>query len=248
MKDNGGGNMNKTVLITGASRGIGRACAKLFCEKGYNVVANYLNSENDAMSLADEYKNLCIVKADVSDENQVKEMVETAKKCFGKIDVLINNAGVSLQKLFTDTAKDEWDRLFNINLGGVFNCSKEVAKDMIKNHNGKIINISSIWGITGASCEVAYSASKAAVIGLTKSLAKELGPSKICVNCIAPGIIATDMNGNIDAETMESLIDETPLQTIGKPIDVANMALFLAEDSSDFITGQVFGVNGGFLI
>ena len=240
--------MNKTVLITGASRGIGRACAKLFSEKGYNVVANYFNSSNDALSLKDEYKNIYIVKADVSDEDQVRKMVSDVIGKFGKIDVLINNAGVALQKLFTETSKNDWDRIFDINVGGTFNCSREVAKNMIKNHNGKIINFSSIWGQTGASCEVAYSASKAAIIGMTKALAKELGPSKICVNCISPGIIETDMNSNIDAESMEVLIDETPLQTIGKPVDIANMALYLAEDESNFITGQVFGVNGGFLI
>lgn len=240
--------MNKTVLITGASRGIGRACAKLFSEKGYNVVANYFSSQNDANSLKDEYKNIHIVKADVSDEAEVRKMVSDAVGKFGKIDVLINNAGVALQKLFTDTTKSNWDRIFDINVGGTFNCCREVSKNMIRNHSGKIINISSIWGQTGASCEVAYSASKAAIIGMTKALAKELGPSNICVNCISPGIIETDMNSNIDAESMEELIDETPLQTIGKPIDVANMALYLAGDESNFITGQVFGVNGGFLI
>lgn len=240
--------MNKTVLITGASRGIGKACAKLFSEKGYNVVANYLNSESDAMALADGYENIYPVKADVSDEHQVANMIELANRRFGDIDVLINNAGVAMQKLFTDTEKNEWDRIFDINVGGVFNCSREVAHGMIRKHRGKIINISSIWGITGASCEVAYSATKAAVIGFTKALAKELGPSGICVNCIAPGIIETDMNGTIDAETMEELIDETPLQTIGKPYDVASMALYLASDEASFITGQIFGVNGGFLI
>ncbi len=240
--------MNKTVLITGASRGIGKACAKLFSENGYNVVANYFNSEREAMALAEEYANIFAVKADVSDEHQVAHMIELANRRFGDIDVLINNAGVSMQKLFTDTEKNEWDRLFDINVGGVFNCSREVAHSMIRNHRGRIINISSIWGVTGASCEVAYSATKAAIIGFTKALAKELGPSGICVNCIAPGIIDTDMNGMIDAETMEELIDETPLQTIGKPYDVASMALYLASDDASFITGQVFGVNGGFLI
>ena len=240
--------MNKTALITGASRGIGKTCAKLFAEKGYNVAANYFTSEHDAERLAEEYSNIFPVKADVSDEHQVAHMVELINRRFGDIDILINNAGIAMQKLFTDTEKCEWDRIFDINVGGVFNCSREVVHGMIRNHNGKIINISSIWGITGASCEVAYSASKAAIIGFTKALAKELGPSKICVNCIAPGIIDTDMNGAIDAETMEELIDETPLQTIGKPHDVASMALYLASDEASFITGQVFGVNGGFLI
>lgn len=240
--------MNKTVLITGASRGIGKACTKLFSENGYNVVANYLNSERDALALTEEYDNVLAVRADVAHEHQVAHMIELANRRFGDIDVLINNAGVAMQKLFTDTEKSDWDRLFDINVGGVFNCSREVAHSMIRNHRGRIINISSIWGISGASCEVAYSATKAAIIGFTKALAKELGPSGICVNCIAPGIIDTDMNGAIDAETMEELIEETPLQTIGKPQDVASMALYLASDSASFITGQVFGVNGGFLI
>ena len=240
--------MNKTVLITGASRGIGRACAKLFCENGYNVVANYLNSEVEIKTLVSGFDNMLPVRADVSDELQVAHMVELANRKFGDIDVLINNAGVAMQKLFTDTEKSEWDRLFDINVGGVFNCCREVAPGMIRNHKGKIINISSIWGVTGASCEVAYSATKAAIIGLTKALAKELGPSGICVNCIAPGVIETDMNRMLDAETIESLIDETPLQTIGKPYDIASTALFLASDNSSFITGQVLGVNGGFVI
>lgn len=240
--------MNKTVLITGASRGIGKACAKLFAENGYNVAVNYLNSEREAGALADEYPNILAVKADVSDEYQVAHMIELVNRKYGDIDILINNAGIAMQKLFTDTEKSEWDRIFDINVGGVFNCTREVAHSMIRNHRGRIINISSIWGITGASCEVAYSASKAAIIGLTKALAKELGPSGICVNCIAPGIIETDMNGAIDAETMEELIDETPLQTIGKPQNVASMALYLASDDASFITGQVFGINGGFLI
>lgn len=240
--------MNKTVLITGASRGIGRACAKLFCENGYNVIANYLNSENEMNSLVSGFENIFSVRADVSDEHQVAHMVELANRRFGDIDVLINNAGIAMQKLFTDTEKGEWDRVFDVNVGGVFNCCREVAHGMIRNHRGKIINISSIWGVTGASCEVAYSASKAAIIGLTKALAKELGPSGICVNCIAPGVIETDMNRSLDAETIESLIDETPLQTIGKPQDVASTALFLASDESSFITGQIIGVNGGFVI
>ncbi len=248
MKNMGGVKMNKTVLITGASRGIGKACAVLFYERGYNVVANYLNSESEVMALAEEYDAIYPVKADVSNEHQVAHMVELANRKFGDIDVLINNAGIAMQKLFTDTEKNEWDRLFNINVGGVFNCCREVAHSMIRNHRGKIINISSMWGITGASCEVAYSASKAAIIGLTKALAKELGPSGICVNCIAPGVIDTDMNRVIDAESMEELIEETPLMTIGKPQDIASMALHLASDEASFVTGQVIGVNGGFLI
>lgn len=240
--------MKKTVLITGASRGIGRACAIYFSKAGYNVIANYLNSEAEALSLAEEYSNILPVKADVSKENQVEEMIKIAEKNFGRIDILINNAGVGLQKLFTETEKSEWDSIFDVNVSGVFNCSKAVVNKMISAHSGKIINISSIWGECGASCEVAYSASKAAVIGFTKALAKELGPSGVCVNSISPGVINTDMNSMLDKETMAYLKDETPLQKIGSPDDIAKMALFLASDAADFITGQVFGVNGGFLI
>lgn len=240
--------MNKTVLITGASRGIGNACARLFCENGYNVVANYCNSESEAFALAEKYKCLLPVRADISDEKQTIDMFHTATKHFGKIDVLINNAGIAMQKLFTETTKEQWDRIFDVNVGGVFNCCRIASEAMIREHRGKIINISSVWGLTGASCEVAYSASKAAVIGLTKALAKELGPSGICVNCIAPGVIDTEMNKNVDKESMDALIDETPLQKIGMPEDVAETALFLASDKADFITGQIFGVNGGFLI
>ncbi len=240
--------MKKIVLVTGASRGIGKACAILFSESGYNVVANYLNSEAEALKLAEDYSNILPVKADVSKADQVEKMIETAEKHFGKIDILVNNAGIGLQKLFTETERVEWDNIFNVNVGGVFNCSKAVASKMISAHSGKIINISSIWGECGASCEVAYSASKAAVIGLTKALAKELGPSGICVNCISPGVINTDMNSKLDEETILALKDETPLLKIGTPDDIARMVLYLASDAADFITGQVFGVNGGFLI
>ncbi len=240
--------MKKTVLITGASRGIGRECAVAFSKNGYNVVVNYLNSENEAFALAKEYENIFPVKADVSDVIQVKAMIDSAVDRFGTIDVLINNAGVALQKLFTDTSDEEWSRLFGVNVGGVFNCTREVAKLMISNHCGKIINISSMWGECGASCEVAYSASKAAVIGFTKALAKELGPSGITVNCISPGLINTDMNGNIDKDTIDAIVGETPLMKMGECSHVAETALFLASPSAEFITGQIVGVNGGFHI
>lgn len=240
--------MKKTVLITGASRGIGRECAIAFSKNGYNVVANYLNSEEQAFKLAKEYDNIMPFRADVSDVNQVKTMTEQAIHKFGGIDVLINNAGVALQKLFTDTSDEEWKRIFDINVGGVFNCTREIVKHMISKHDGKIINISSMWGECGASCEVAYSASKAAIIGFTKALAKELGPSGITVNCISPGLINTEMNSNLDKETVDGIVEETPLQMVGECRHIAEAALFLASSSSEFITGQVIGVNGGFLI
>lgn len=244
--------MCKTVLITGASKGIGKATAILFAESGYNVIINYLNSEDSALSLCNQlstHKNKVIaIKADVSSSAQVKKMVETSKNSFGKIDVLINNAGIAQQKLFTDISEYDWDRMFDINVKGMYNCCKEIVPMMIHEKNGKIINISSIWGITGASCEVHYSASKAAIIGFTKALAKELGPSNINVNCVAPGVIDSDMNSSIDEETIEVLKDETPLGVIGKCEDIAQTILFLASDNASFITGQVISPNGGFVI
>ena len=244
--------MCKTVLITGASRGIGRATAILFAKSGCNLIINYLNSESSALSLCkelSEYESKIIpIKADISDSTQVKNMVEKIKGKFGKIDVLVNNAGIAQQKLFTDITEDEWDRMFNVNVKGIYNCCKEIIPMMVHEKSGKIINVSSIWGLTGASCEVHYSASKAAVIGLTKALAKELGPSNINVNCVAPGVIDTEMNSSIDKETIEALKDETPLGIIGKSDDIAHTILFLASENAAFITGQIISPNGGYVI
>lgn len=244
--------MNKTVLITGASRGIGRACAMLFAQNGYNVVLNYNSSKKAIFELGDifakaGYRHL-ICKADVSVFEEVNSMVNTALKEFNKIDVLINNAGIAEQKLFTDITPNDFQKMLNVNIGGVFNCCKCVVPNMISRKSGNIINISSMWGQVGASCEVHYSASKAAIIGFTKALAKELGPSSINVNCIAPGVIDTDMNMNLSREDIQALKDETPLETIGTPIDIAKAALFLASENASFITGQILGVNGGFII
>lgn len=244
--------MCKTVLITGASRGIGKESAVLFAKSGYNVIVNYLNSERSAFDLCDNlsiYKNKYIpIRADVSDINQVDKMVDLSIKTFGTIDVLINNAGIAQQKLFTEISPKEWDTMFNINIKGVYNCCKKIVPLMIQKKSGKIINISSIWGITGASCEVHYSAAKAAIIGFTKALAKELGPSNINVNCVAPGVIETDMNSTLDIETVNSLKDKIPLGNIGKCNDIAQTILFLASENSSFITGQIISPNGGFLI
>lgn len=244
--------MSKTVLITGASRGIGKESAVLFAKSGYNVIINYLNSEKNALELCDSlsiYKNKYIsIKADVSNTDQVNKMVDLATETFGKIDVLVNNAGIAQQKLFTEISSEDWDTMFNINVKGIYNCCKKVVPLMIQKKSGKIINISSIWGITGASCEVHYSAAKAAIIGFTKALAKELGPSNINVNCVAPGVIETDMNSTLDEETINSLKDETPLGNIGKCNDIAQTILFLASENSSFITGQVISPNGGFVI
>lgn len=245
--------MNKrTVLITGASRGIGREMVKVFASNNYNVLINYNKSEKEAKNLYDELisKGLSvdIYKADVSNSIDVDFMVKYCIGKFNKIDVLINNAGISDYKLFTDTTAIEWHNMINTNLNSVFYTTKACLKYMIPEHRGKIINISSIWGMVGASYEVAYSTSKAAIIGMTKSLAKELGPSNINVNCIAPGVIQTDMLNDVNDEIINSLKDDTPLMRIGTPLDIANLALFLASDESNFITGQIISSNGGFVI
>jgi 3-oxoacyl-[acyl-carrier protein] reductase len=244
--------MEKTVLITGASRGIGRATAMLFAQKRYNIVVNYLNSKSCAEKLLEEIAAMggraVAVRADVCDENQVLEMFETAKSAFGNVDVLVNNAGIAQEKLFLETTSFEFRKMFDVNVFGAFCCCKAALKDMVKNHCGKIINISSIWGICGASCEVAYSASKAAIVGMTKALAKELGPCGINVNCVAPGVIDTDMNADLDEDTLEALKNKTPLMRLGNARDVANVVLFLASDEADFVTGQVVSPNGGFVI
>lgn len=239
----------KTVLITGASRGIGAACAQAFAENGYSVIINYNKNKNTAQALAEElsglYKVDCIAYGcDISDSSAVKKMFDD----IGYVDVLINNAGISQQKLFTDITDEDWRKMISVNLDGVFYCSREASKEMIRKKSGSIINISSMWGQVGASCEVHYSASKSAVIGLTKALAKELAPSNIRVNCIAPGVIDTDMMSGFDEGTKSALIEETPLLRLGNPEDIASAAVFLADDKANFITGQILGVNGGFII
>lgn len=242
----------KTVLITGASRGIGKATAILFAESGYNVLMNYNQSEKEALDTLESLKNkgysVDIYKADVSNVNEVNLMIKYCIGRFGKIDVLINNAGISKDKLFTDITFEEWHEMMNVNLNSIFYTTQASLKYMISEYTGKIINISSIWGMVGGSYEVHYSTSKAAIIGMTKALAKEVGPSNIQVNCIAPGVIQTDMLNNVSEETLEILKDETPLMRLGTPNDVAHCALFLASDNANFITGQVISPNGGFVI
>lgn len=238
--------MQKTVLITGGAKGIGEAVAREFADKGYKVIVNYNKSREKALTLAGEIgaETIC---GDVSKWEDAKKIVEYAASFTGKIDVLVNNAGVSLtQQLITDTTDEEWDNLFSVNVKGCFNCSKAALTYMINEHSGSIVNISSIWGITGGSCEVAYSASKAAVIGFTKALAKEVGPSGIKVNCVAPGVIDTDMNAHLSESDMSALKEETPLGIIGTPADVAKTAIYLAE--AGFVTGQVISPNGGMVI
>ena len=244
--------MSKVVLITGASRGIGQEAAKLFAKNGYKTAINYYKSENEALELAKTLNSegLCasVFRCDVSDLKQVQDMVSDCESELGPIDVLINNAGIAQQKLFTDLTAEDWDRMFSVDVKGVFNCCRCVLPSMIRRHSGKIINVSSIWGICGASCEVHYSAAKAAVIGLTKALAKEVGPSNIQVNCVAPGIIDTQMNSALSDEEKAALCDETPLGRFGTPQDIAQTMLFLASPAAGFITGQVISPNGGFVI
>ena len=242
----------KTVLITGASRGIGASLAQNFASQNYNVVINYNNSKKEALELLKKIRDFggsaIAVKGNVSDFNDAKKLVERASEEFGSIDVLINNAGIAEQKLFTEITEKDWKLMFDVNVHGMFNCTHHVVKDMIKNHSGKIINISSVWGITGAAMESVYSASKAAAIGFTKALAKEVGPSGINVNCVAPGVIDTDMNKNLSKEDVQKLTDSTPVERLGMPEDIANVVAFLCSKEANFITGQVVSPNGGFLI
>ena len=238
----------KTVLITGGSRGIGKAMVYAFARAGYNVLLNFNRSENLANEIASEFSNVKVYGADVGIQENVINMVNYAKENFGGIDILINNAGISCTGLFQDLQKDEWDKLMNVNLTGVYNCTKAVLPEMISKKQGKIINISSVWGMVGASNEVAYSASKAGVIGLTKALAKEVGPSNIQVNCIAPGIVMTDMISEYTMDELNDITNEIPLGRIGSTSDVADLALFLASDSANYITGQVFSPNGGWVV
>ena len=237
----------KTVLITGGSRGIGAEMVRRFSKEGYRVAFVYRQSEEKALQLAAETGALAI-RADVAVAEDARRAVRQAREFLSNIDILINNAAVSSFSLFTDITDVDWDRMMQVNLNGAFYFCREILPEMIACHAGRIINISSMWGQVGASCEVHYSTAKAALIGLTKALAKEVGPSGITVNCIAPGVIDTDMNAALDEETRASLCEETPLCRIGTPQDVAACALFLAGEDASFITGQVIGVNGGFVI
>lgn len=240
--------MGKTVLVTGASRGIGEAVARLFYENGYNVIINYNSSENAAKKLCEELPGSIAIRADVSNEDNVKNMILTSLNHFGKIDVLVNNAGIAGANLVTDITEQEWQRIFDVNVKGTFFVTKHTLPDMINRKKGKIINVSSMWGITGASCESCYSASKGAIIAFTKSLAKELGCSGINVNCVAPGFIDTEMNSNISEEDRVAFCDELPLGRMGTAYEVAQAILFLASDGADYITGQVLSPDGGAVI
>jgi 3-oxoacyl-[acyl-carrier protein] reductase len=233
--------MNEKILITGGCRGIGLALTERFLSAGMNVTATYNTSLETAKKLSQDYPNFTALKMDFA------KIPDLSKIENGDFDILINNAGIAEQKLFTDITDADFDRMFDINVKSVFRTAKAAAPAMIRKKHGVIINIASIWGISGASCEAHYSASKAAVIGLTKSLAKELAPSGIRVNCIAPGVIDTDMCRDFDEDTKKALIEATPLGRFGTTHDIAEAAFFLASENANFITGQVLTVDGGFL-
>ena len=239
----------RTVLITGGSRGIGAEAVRLFANAGCRVVLNYNASEEAAKALAAEFAGRVLpVRADVACRTEVEAMFHRAEAVFGGVDVLICNAGVAQQKLFTDLTEGEWRRMLDVHLTGAFHCCQCALPHMIRQRWGRIVTVSSMWGQVGGSCEAAYSAAKAGIIGLTRALAKEVGPSGIRVNCIAPGVIDTEMNGNLTPEVMAQLREETPLGTIGTPKQVADLALYLAGEGASFLTGQVISPNGGFLI
>jgi len=244
--------LSNTVIITGASGGIGSATAIYFAEKGWNVVMNYFRSAESAKilaaSLSSHGYSVMPYYADITNRTSVERMIYDTENKFGKIDALVNNAGIAQQKLFTDITDSDFDKMISVNLKGAFLCSQAVLPNMIHYKSGKIVNISSIWGVSGGACEVHYSASKAALIGLTKALAKEVAPSGIQVNCIAPGLIETRMNNNISADDLNDFVEEIPLGRMGDPAEVAELIYFLCGKGSDYITGQVITQDGGLTI
>ena len=242
--------VNKVIVVTGGSRGIGAEIVKKLARDNYRVILNYNKSKNEAKKVKEDLQknniNIEIFKADVSKREEVKGLIDFAINKFGKIDVLINNAGISQAKLFTDLTDEDWNNMIQTNLTSAFYCTQEAIKNMISRKEGLIINISSIWGVTGSSCEVHYSVAKAGIDGMTKALAKEVGPSNIRVNSIAPGIIDTDMNKAYTDEEIKDIIEDIPLNKIGKKVDIARCVEWLIED--EYTTGQVISINGGWLI
>ena len=240
----------KTIIVTGASRGIGRCIAENLAKEGNHVIANYNKSEKEAKELKTKLEKegifVDIYKADVSKREEAASLIEFAVNKFDKIDVLINNAGIAKMQMFSDVTEEDWDEMINTNLKSAFYTTQEVLPNMLHRKDGIIINISSIWGLVGASCETVYSISKAGLDAMTKSLAKELGPSNIRINSIAPGVIDTEMNSKLDEHIKNEIKAETPLGKIGKPIDIYKCVKWLIED--EFTTGQIISVNGGYVI
>ena len=238
--------MEKIALVTGASRGIGREIALNLAKKGYKVIANYNKSKQQAIELEKENENIEIYQADISLREEVQKMIKYIIDKYNKIDILINNAGISETKMFTDVTDDDWNKMIRNNLYSAFCVTQEVSKNMIHWKQGCIINISSIWGIVGASCETIYSITKAGIDAMTKSLAKELGPSNIRVNSIAPGFIDTDMNKMYNEQEINDIKNEIPLERVGKTIDIAKCINWLIDD--EYTTGQIISINGGWII
>ena len=244
--------MTKVALVTGASRGIGRAIARQLAQDGYTVAIHC----NHSLALAEELcgeiiangGNASVYSCDIADGDAVRDMITRITSKLGTVSVLVNNAGIAQQKLFTDLSDNEWHRMMAVHVDGAFYTSRAVLPDMIRQHSGAIVNVSSMWGQTGGSCEVHYSTAKAALIGLTKALAKEVGPSGIRINCVAPGVIKTGMLANFDDQTLAELADEAPLCRLGTPEDIAQAVSFLVSDKAGFITGQVLAPNGGIVI
>lgn len=244
--------MEKIALITGASRGIGRATARRLAHEGYTVAVNYHVRQDCADSLvaelAAEGLRAAAFQADVADRAQVEDMVRRVEDTFGRVSLLVNNAGVAGQALFQDVTEEMWRRYFGVNIDGAFHTIQAVLPPMLREHAGCIVNVSSMWGLRGASCEVTYSATKAALIALTRSLAAELAPTHIRVNCVAPGVIKTDMLDALPSEVLPQLAEETPLRRLGRPEDIAAAVSYLASDDASFVTGQVLTVDGGFIL
>ena len=246
-------NSKKNVLVTGATGGIGSAIVRRFYGEGFNVAIHYARSKARAELLAETLSekgggSVRVFGADFTDPSSIGDMFREIREDLGDIDILVNNAGIGSFGLITDVTYEEWRTMFAVNVDAAFLCIREALPHMIRQNYGKIVNVSSVWGITGASCEVDYSASKAALIGLTKALAKEVGPSGVNVNCVAPGVIDTEMNARLSSEEVLDLIDETPLSRLGLPQDVAEAVFFLCGEGASFITGQVISPNGGFVI
>lgn len=242
----------KTAVVTGGARGIGEAVCERLCRDGYSVAVNWLHSEEKAVALVkkltDSGFDAFAVKGDVSKSSDADTLISAAVERNGRLDVLVNNAGIAVRSFFDETTDEQWRRVTDINLTGAFNCARAASKQMLHQKSGRIINISSMWGQTGASCEVAYSASKAGVIGLTKALAKELAPSGITVNCVCPGVIDTDMMASFSQDDRRLIAEDIPLGRFGTPDDIANAVAFFADERSAFVTGQILGVNGGSVI